>query len=47
MNDGAVAAAAASLRKLQSVPVQVEVPDLTETLEALRKLRPPRAKAPG
>lgn len=47
MNDGAVAAAAASLRKLQLVPVQVEVPDLTETLEALRKLRPLRAKAPG
>jgi hypothetical protein len=32
------------LRKLQAAQVQIDLPDLQETLEALRKLRPPRAK---
>ena len=45
--DTAVAAAAATLRKLQSAPVQVTVPELTETLEALRKLHETRAQAPA
>ena len=47
MNDGAVAATAAALRKLQVAQVEVAVPDLAETLDALRRLRPPRSKAPG
>lgn len=42
--DNAVKAAIAALRKLQTAHVQVDLPDLQETLEALRKLRPPRAK---
>lgn len=46
VRDNAVAATAETLRKLQSAQVQIEVPDLTETLEALRKLRLPRAKGP-
>jgi hypothetical protein len=33
-----------TLRKLQVAQVQVDIPDLAETLEALRKLRLPRAK---
>lgn len=37
----------AALRKLQSAQVQMELPDLQETLEALRKLRVPRAKGPA
>ncbi|MDP2399841.1 MAG: uroporphyrinogen-III C-methyltransferase [Burkholderiales bacterium] len=47
MNDAAVAATAAALRKLQAAQVEVAVPDLAETLDALRRLRPLRSKAPG
>lgn len=47
MSDHGVAATAAALRKLQAAQVQVDVPELTETLEALRKLRPLRAKTPA
>jgi uroporphyrin-III C-methyltransferase len=47
MRDGAVVATAATLRKLQTAQVQAEVPDLAETLEALRKLRLPRTKGPA
>jgi uroporphyrin-III C-methyltransferase len=47
MNDAAVVATAAVLRKLQSAQVEVAVPDLAETLDALRRLRPPRGKAPA
>jgi len=39
-----VVAIAAALRKLQSAQVQIDLPDLQDTLEALRKLRLPRAK---
>ncbi len=39
-----VAATAAALRKLQAAQVQIDLPDLQETLEALRKLRVPRGK---
>lgn len=46
MNDAAVAATATALRKLQAAQVEVAVPDLAETLDALRRLRPPRSKAP-
>jgi len=46
VSDRTVAGTAATLRKLQAAQVQVDVPDLAETLEALRKLRPLRAKAP-
>lgn len=46
-NDPAVAAAAAVLRRLQAAPVEITVPDLAETLDALRRLRPSRGKAPG
>ena len=42
--DISVTTTAAALRKLQSAQVQIELPDLQETLEALRKLRLPRAK---
>ena len=42
--DPAVAAMTSTLRKLQVAQVQVDIPDLAETLEALRKLRLPRAK---
>lgn len=42
--DSAVISTTASLRKLQAAQVQIELPDLQETLEALRKLRVPRAK---
>lgn len=42
--DPAVTAMTATLRKLQVAQVQVDIPDLAETLEALRKLRLPRAK---
>ncbi len=42
--DAAVAATTGTLRKLQAAQVRVELPDLAETLEALRKLRLPRAK---
>lgn len=42
--DSSVIATTAALRKLQSAQVQIELPDLQETLEALRKLRVPRAK---
>jgi len=45
--DVGVADVAATLRKLQSAQVQVELPDLTETLETLRKLRQPRPKGSG
>jgi uroporphyrin-3 C-methyltransferase len=43
--DAAVIAAAATLRKLQAAQLQAELPDLADTLEALRKLRLPRARA--
>ncbi len=42
--DGTVMATAAGLRKLQAAQVQIDLPDLQDTLEALRKLRLPRAK---
>ncbi len=42
--DSSVTGITASLRKLQSAQVAMELPDLQETLEALRKLRLPRAK---
>lgn len=42
--DAAVIATTAALRKLQGAQVQIDLPDLQETLEALRKLRVPRAK---
>ena len=42
--DPAVTAMIGTLRKLQAAQVQVDIPDLAETLEALRKLRLPRAK---
>ena len=42
--DSGVTTTAAALRKLQAAQVQIELPDLQETLEALRKLRLPRAK---
>lgn len=45
--DAAVIAAAATLRKLQAAQLQAELPDLAETLEALRKLRLPRARPAG
>jgi uroporphyrin-3 C-methyltransferase len=45
--DISVIATIAALRKLQSAQVQIELPDLQETLEALRKLRVPRAKGPA
>lgn len=44
--DSGVIATTAALRKLQSAQVQIDLPDLQETLEALRKLRVPRAKGP-
>lgn len=47
MRDGTVAAAAATLRKLKSAQVQVDVPDVAETLQALRNLRLPRARPQG
>lgn len=47
IRDSAVLAAAATLRKLQAATVRVDAPDLTDTLEALRKLRVSRAKAPA
>lgn len=43
--DAAVIAAAGTLRKLQTAQLQVDLPDLAETLEALRKLRLPRPRA--
>ncbi|MBY0267415.1 MAG: uroporphyrinogen-III C-methyltransferase [Burkholderiales bacterium] len=45
--DAAVIAAAGTLRKLQAAQLQAELPDLAETLEALRKLRLPRARPAG
>lgn len=42
--DSNVMAIAAALRKLQSAQVQIDLPDLQDTHEALRKLRLPRAK---
>jgi len=45
--DAAVIAAAATLRKLQAAQLQAELPDLAETMEALRKLRLPRPRAAG
>jgi len=47
MNDAAVAASAAALRRLQVAQIEVAVPDLADTLEALRRLRPSRGKAPA
>lgn len=46
VRDTAVTAALSTLRKLQEAPVQIDVPELTDTLEVLRKLRLSRAKAP-
>lgn len=43
--DAAVIAASGTLRKLQAAQLQVDLPDLAETLEALRKLRLPRPRA--
>jgi uroporphyrin-3 C-methyltransferase len=43
--DAAVVATTGTLRKLQAAQVRVELPDLAETLEALRKLRLPRARS--
>jgi uroporphyrin-3 C-methyltransferase len=45
--DSAVIATTATLRRLQAAQVQIELPDLQETLEALGKLRVPRAKGPA
>lgn len=45
--DAAVIATMATLQKMQAAQLQVDIPDLAESLEALRKLRQPRAKAPG
>lgn len=42
--DSGVITTAAALRKLQAAQVQIDLPDLQETLEALHKLRVPRAK---
>ena len=47
VRDSAVITAAATLRTLQGAPVRVDAPDLTDTLEALRKLRTSRARAPA
>lgn len=47
MNDPAVAASASVLRRLQAAQVEIAVPDLAETLDALRRLRPSRGKAPA
>lgn len=43
--DAAVAATTGTLRKLQAAQLQVDMPDLAETLEALRKLRLPRSRS--
>jgi uroporphyrin-3 C-methyltransferase len=42
--DSDVITTAAALRKLQAAQVQIDLPDLQETLEAVHKLRVPRAK---
>jgi uroporphyrin-3 C-methyltransferase len=47
LRDAGVAAAAATLRRLQAAPVEVVLPDLFETLEALRRLRSARGKPPA
>jgi uroporphyrin-III C-methyltransferase len=47
MKDSAVAANAAALRNLLVAQIEVAVPDLADTLEALRRLRPSRGKAPA
>lgn len=47
MRDAGVAATAATLRRLQAAPVEVALPDLAETLEALRRLRSARSKPPA
>lgn len=46
-SDPAVAAAAAGLRRLRAQPVALNMPDLAETLEALRKVRVSRVKPPA
>lgn len=43
-SDQSVAAMTGTLSKLQAAQLQVDIPDLAETLEALRKLRLPRGK---
>jgi uroporphyrin-3 C-methyltransferase len=43
--DAAVAATTGTLRKLKAAQLQVDMPDLAETLEALRKLRLPRPRS--
>ena len=45
--DTSVITTTAALRKLQAAQVQIDLPDLQETLDALRKLRVPRAKGPA
>jgi len=47
VNDAAVAASVAALRRLQVAQIEITVPDLAETLDALRRLRSPRGKAPA
>jgi uroporphyrin-3 C-methyltransferase len=47
LRDAGVAAAAPTLRRLQAAPVEVVLPDLFETLEALRRLRSARGKPPA
>ena len=47
MNAPAVAASAAVLRRLQAAQIEIAVPDLADTLDALRRLRPSRGKAPA
>jgi uroporphyrin-3 C-methyltransferase len=43
--DTTVIATMGTLRKMLAAQVQVDIPDLAETLEALRKLRLPRGKS--
>jgi uroporphyrin-3 C-methyltransferase len=47
MNDPAVVASASVLRRLQAAQIEIAVPDLAETLDALRRMRPSRGKAPA
>lgn len=44
VRDGTVTTTAATLRRLQAARVQIDLPDLQETLDALRKLHLPRGK---
>jgi len=47
MRDNTVTTTAEILSKLQAGQIQTEMPDLSETLEALRKLRLPSVKGPA